>query len=195
MCEELNIQSSDALDSDEAGLVDISMKANFRALGARFGKQTQLVAAAIAASDAAQLHQTMRSTGSVSLEAGELGTVEITADDVVITETPREGWAVASEGGESVALDLTITDELRRAGLAREVVRAIQEARKNAGFEVSDRITLWWSSLDSDVMQMWADHADEIAGEVLATAVHNDLGGTINVDVAEFTGSIGIARN
>ena len=195
VCEELNIQSSDALDSDEAGLVDISMKANFRALGARFGKQTQLVAAAIAASDAAQLHQTMRSTGSVSLEAGELGTVEITADDVVITETPREGWAVASEGGESVALDLTITDELRRAGLAREVVRAIQEARKNAGFEVSDRITLWWSSLDSDVMQMWADHADEIAGEVLATAVHNDLGGTINVDVAEFTGSIGIARN
>lgn len=195
VCEELNIQSSDALDSQEAGLVDISMKANFRALGARFGKQTQFVAAAITASDAAQLHATMRSTGSVSLEAGELGTVEITADDVVITETPREGWAVASEGGESVALDLTITDELRRAGLAREVVRAIQEARKNAGFEVSDRITLWWSSQDSDVMQMWADHAEEIAGEVLATSVHNDLGGTINVDVAEYSGSIAIARN
>ena len=195
VCEELNIQSSDALDSDEAGLVDISMKANFRALGARFGKQTPLVANAITAADAASLHASLRNMGTASLEAGELGTVEITPDDVVITETPREGWAVASEGGESVALDLTITDELRRAGLAREVVRAIQEARKNAGFEVSDRITLWWSSLDSDVMQMWADHADEIAGEVLATAVHNDLGGTVNVDVAEFPGSIGITRN
>ena len=195
VCEELNIQSSDALDSDEAGLVDISMKANFRALGARFGKQTPLVANAITAADAVSLHASLRNMGTASLEAGELGTVEITPDDVVITETPREGWAVASEGGESVALDLTITDELRRAGLAREVVRAIQEARKNAGFEVSDRITLWWSSLDSDVMQMWADHADEIAGEVLATAVHNDLGGTVNVDVAEFPGSIGITRN
>ena len=195
VCEELNIQSSDALDSDEAGLVDISMKANVRALGARFGKQTPLVANAITAADAASLHASLRNMGTASLEAGELGTVEITPDDVVITETPREGWAVASEGGESVALDLTITDELRRAGLAREVVRAIQEARKNAGFEVSDRITLWWSSLDSDVMQMWADHADEIAGEVLATAVHNDLGGTVNVDVAEFPGSIGITRN
>jgi isoleucyl-tRNA synthetase len=92
-------------------------------------------------------------------------------------------------------LDLTITDELRRAGLAREVVRAIQEARKNAGFEVSDRITLWWSSLDADVEHMWADHTDEIAGEVLATVVHNDLGGTVNVDVPDFPGSVGIARN
>lgn len=195
VCEELNIQSSDALDADEAGLVDISMKANFRALGARFGKQTPLVANAITAADAAALHSAMRIAGSVSIEAGELGTVEITADDVVVTETPREGWAVASEAGESVALDLTITDELRRAGLAREVVRAIQEARKNAGFEVSDRITLWWSSLDSDVMQMWADHADEISGEVLATTVHNDLGGTVNVDVPECPGSVGITRN
>ena len=153
------------------------------------------MANAITAADAAALNTALRSTGSASLEAGELGTVTITAEDVVITETPREGWAVASEGGESVALDLTITDELRRAGLAREVVRAIQEARKNAGFEVSDRISLWWSSLDSDVVQMWADHADEIAGEVLATAVHNNLGGTVIVDVAEFPGSIGIARN
>jgi isoleucyl-tRNA synthetase len=195
VCEELNIQSSDALDADEAGLVDISMKANFRALGARFGKQTPLVANAITAADAAALHSAMRIAGSVAIEAGELGTVEITADDVVVTETPREGWAVASEAGESVALDLTITDELRRAGLAREVVRAIQEARKNAGFEVADRITLWWSSLDSDVMQMWADHAEEIAGEVLATTVHNDLGGTVNVDVPEFPGSVGITRN
>ena len=195
VCEELNILSSDALDADEAGLVDISMKANFRTLGARFAKQTPLVANAIAAADAGQLHALIRSAGSATLEAGELGTVSITAEDVVVTETPREGWAVASEAGESVALDLTITDELRRAGLAREVVRGVQEARKNAGFEISDRISLWWSTDDADVIQMWADHATEISGEVLATEVTRGAGGVVPVEVADVQGSIGITRN
>ncbi|CAB4890355.1 MAG: isoleucine--tRNA ligase [Actinobacteria bacterium] len=195
VCEELNILSSDALDADEAGLVDISMKANFRTLGARFAKQTPLVANAIAAANAAELHMLIRSAGSASLEAGELGTVSITAEDVVVTETPREGWAVASEAGESVALDLTITDELRRAGLAREVVRGVQEARKNAGFEISDRISLWWASDDAEVVQMWADHATEISGEVLATEVTHGAGGSVVVEVADVQGSIGITRN
>ena len=195
VCEELNILSSDALDADEAGLVDISMKANFRTLGARFAKQTPLVADAIAAADAGQLHALIRSAGSATLEAGELGTVSITAEDVVVTETPREGWAVASEAGESVAIDLTITDELRRAGLAREVVRGVQEARKNAGFEISDRISLWWSTDDADVIQMWADHATEISGEVLATEVTRGAGGVVSVEVADVQGSIGITRN
>ena len=57
----------------------------------------------------------------------------MSADEVLLTETPREGWAVATEGGETVALDLAITPELRRAGLAREVVRLVQEARKTSG--------------------------------------------------------------
>ena len=64
----------------------------------------------------------------------------------MLTETPREGWAVVTAAGETVALDLTITEELRRAGLAREVVRLVQEARKAAGFEVTDRVALVWSA-------------------------------------------------
>ena len=66
----------------------------------------------------------------------------MSADEVLLTETPREGWAVATEAGETVALDLTVTPELRRAGLAREVVRLVQEARKTGGLEVTDRIDL-----------------------------------------------------
>ena len=66
--------------------------------------------------------------------------------DLVVTETPREGWTVASGGGLTVALDLTLTPELERAGLVREVVRLVQEARKNTGLEVSDRIELWWTA-------------------------------------------------
>ena len=63
-------------------------------------------------------------------------------DEVILSERPREGWSVVNEQGETVALDLELTPELRRAGLAREVVRMIQEARKTGGFEVSDRIAL-----------------------------------------------------
>ena len=61
---------------------------------------------------------------------------------MIVSERPREGWSVVNEQGETVALDLEITPELRRAGLAREVIRMIQEARKASGFEVSDRIAL-----------------------------------------------------
>ena len=67
-------------------------------------------------------------------------------DEVIVSERPREGWSVVNEQGETVALDLELTAELRRAGLAREVVRMIQEARKTSGFEVSDRIALSWAA-------------------------------------------------
>ena len=195
VCEELNIGSTDALDSDEAGFVDISMKANFRALGQRFGKQTPLVAKAIADADAALILAAIRQEGVWNADVRDLGSVEIGADDVIVTETPREGWAVATEAGESIALDLVITDELRRAGLAREVVRAIQEARKNAGFEISDRISIWWTSTDEEARLMWAAHGDEIAAEVLATSVTQSSGGTFAVQVPELQLDLAITRN
>ena len=68
-----------------------------------------------------------------------------TADDVIISERPREGWSVVNEHGETIALDLHLTPELVRAGLAREVIRLVQEARKGNGYDVSDRIVLSWS--------------------------------------------------
>jgi len=75
---------------------------------------------------------------------------------------------VATEAGESVALDLHIDDALRRAGIAREVVRTLQEGRKNAGLEVSDRITVWWTSDDDDTRAAVEVHSPLISGEVLA---------------------------
>ena len=66
------------------------------------------------------------------------------ADDVIVTQTPRAGWTVAADAGETVALEIQITPELRREGLAREVIRLIQDARKADGLDVSDRIELWW---------------------------------------------------
>ena len=132
-----------ALSETEGKLVDLTAKANFRALGRRFGKDTQQVATAIAAADAGELAAALRGAGRASLSVAGLGDVEVSADDVVLTETPREGWAVAREG-ETVALDLTLTDALVRAGLAREVVRLIQEARKASGYDVTDRVEIAW---------------------------------------------------
>jgi isoleucyl-tRNA synthetase len=168
---ELNVLAVEPLSSAGADLVDFSAKGNFRALGKRFGKQTPVVAAAIAAADAAVLAASLKSTGTATVVVD--GTdVEVTEADVLLSERPKEGWSVVNEQGETVALDLEVTPELRRAGLAREVVRTLQEARKNAGLEVSDRIRVWLTSTDTELTDALGKHADEIAREVLAVELN-----------------------
>jgi isoleucyl-tRNA synthetase len=171
LAEELNVGSVVSLggpgDATTDELVHVSIKANFRSLGRRFGKGTQPVAAALAVADPVALTQALRSTGAASIDVGG-GPVQIGPDDVVITETPREGWAVATDAGETLALDLHLTPELLRRGLAREVVRLVQEGRKSAGLEVSDRIELWLDTADADLAEALDEHGSEIAAEVLA---------------------------
>ncbi|RKS84290.1 isoleucyl-tRNA synthetase [Motilibacter peucedani] len=165
--EELNVQREGALSGDE-GLVTRTAKPNFRALGKRFGKRTPVVAAAVSASDPAAL----LASHEVVVE-GETLTLE--PDDFTVTETPKEGWAVASEPGLTVALDLTLTPELVRAGLAREVVRLVQDLRKASGLEVSDRISLWWQA-SGDLAAALEEHAGLVSAEVLATAYQSGRG-------------------
>ncbi|MFK0289594.1 isoleucine--tRNA ligase [Streptomyces sp. NPDC090442] len=166
IAEELNVSSLAALSHVGGSLVDTTAKANFRALGRRFGKGVQAVAKAIAAADAAALSLALRE-GTAGVEVdGE--TVALTPEEVIITETPREGWSVASDAGATVALDLEITPELRRAGLARDAIRLIQEARKNSGLDVADQIALRWTTTDDEVRTALTDHAPLIADEVLA---------------------------
>ena len=163
VAEELNVLAFEELGGD---LVQHSAKGNFRALGKRFGAQTPAVAAAVAAADAGKLAASLRDTGSATVTVD--GTdVAVSLDEVVVTETPKEGWAVVTDAGETVALDLELTPELRRAGLAREVVRLVQEARKTSGFEVTDRVALRWQA-DGELAEALREHADLVAGEVLA---------------------------
>ena len=164
--EELNVVAFEPLGG--AGeLVDVTAKPNFRTLGKRFGARTPAVAAAVAASDARALAAALRAAGTASVEVdGEA--VVLGPDDVFVTETPRVGWAVVTDGEETVALDLEITPELRRAGLAREVVRLVQEARKASGFDVSDRIALWWQASSEELAAALREHAALVADEVLA---------------------------
>ncbi|MEV6130155.1 isoleucine--tRNA ligase [Streptomyces violaceusniger] len=165
--EELNVSSLASLSEVGGSLVDTTAKANFRALGKRFGKGTQPVAKAIAEAEAAALSVALREGNASVVVDGE--TVALSPDEVIITETPREGWSVASDAGATVALDLEITPELRRAGLARDAIRLIQEARKNSGLDVADRIALRWETADEELRQALTDHAGLIADEVLAT--------------------------
>ena len=170
--QELRDQVADELNAlrfeELAGeLVDRSAKGNFRALGKRFAKRTPDVAAAIAGADAGALAASLRETGAATVHVdGEA--VQVSADEVLLTETPREGWAVATEGAETVALDLTITPALRRAGLAREVVRLVQDARKTSGLLVTDRVELRWET-DGELAEALREHAELVATEVLAT--------------------------
>ncbi len=165
---ELNVLQIEPLGTAENELVSVTAKANFRALGKRFGKQTPVVAAAVAAADPHTLQQALSLTGRAEVIV-DGDPVIIEPDEVVLTETPREGWAVHHDAGESIALDLTLTPHLRRLGLARDVVRQVQEARKTSGFDVSDRIEVRWAATD-ELREALIEHSEVIAAEVLATS-------------------------
>ncbi|MFI6478066.1 isoleucine--tRNA ligase [Nonomuraea sp. NPDC050663] len=174
--DELNVQELHDLSGYDADLVSFTVKPNFRALGKRFGSQTKLVASAVTAADPAALAGALRSGSPVTIEVEELGTVTLEADDVIVTEQPKAGWAVETGAigtgtGETVALDLAITDELRRAGLLREVIRLVQDARKSTGLSITDRIELWWSSSSEDLAAALRSSGQTVADEVLASSL------------------------
>jgi isoleucyl-tRNA synthetase len=163
--DELNVH---ALEELEGELVDYTVKPNFRSLGARFGSSTQAVARAVSAADPAALAGVILGGGSFTVDVPGLGPVSLSESDVIVTQTPREGWAVASDAGETVALDVVVTPALRAEGLAREVVRLVQDARKSDGLDVTDRIVLRWSASSPELTSALSAHGSWVATEVLA---------------------------
>ena len=168
IADELNvIELADIADAD-GDLVNISVKANFKSLGAKYGKEVQDIAKAIAATDATTLVKTLRANGATTV-----ATWKIELEDLVITEVPKSGWMVASHEGESVALDLALSQELIDAGNVREVIRFIQERRKSDGFEISDRIKVRWNT-DAAIVSAITEAAKHISDEVLALEFTHD---------------------
>jgi isoleucyl-tRNA synthetase len=167
--DELNVVDLANL-ADTGELIELSVKPNFRALGRRFGGATQTVATAIAAIEPAELVADLRSGRAQLTVDGQL--IELTEDDVIVSESPRSGWAVSTGGSDTVALDLELTHELRLLGLIRDVVRFVQEARKVAGLEVTDRIALCWQVGGSPAAaEAIRAHQPLLMREVLAIAV------------------------
>ena len=171
--DELNVKAIRyATDADELG--NFELKPNYRALGPRFGKDMPQVAEAVGALDAARAASTLRGGGEVHVSVGGREH-PLTADDVQLVLQPLDGYQVERSGSHAVALDTVLDDELRREGLAREIVHAVQNARKEAGLEVEDRIALTLGG-DDELLAAVRDHEAYVTGETLATSLDLDGG-------------------
>lgn len=193
VADELNVKVVASLADAEGELTSISLKANFRNLGKRYGGNTQYVANLLHAQDANLVQNALRTDSIFKILDASLGEIEFTEEDVIITELPKSGWAVASSEGFSVALDLTLNDDLLHEGIAREVVRLLQESRKTSGFEVSNRIVVHWQCSDADTKKAINKHHDWIAAEVLAVTFEESdapLSHQVTSDDLKFVGWI-----
>jgi isoleucyl-tRNA synthetase len=166
--EELNVKAVRYVsEADELGRFEL--KANYRTLGPRFGKEMPQLAAAVASLDASHVAATLRAGGAVGVNIGgkehRLG-----EEDIQLVLQPLDGYQVEAAGTHAVALGLELDDALRQEGLAREIVHAVQGARKDAGLDISDRISLVISG-DEAVVAAAKDHEGYLTGEVLATSV------------------------
>ncbi len=192
---ELNVKSVRYVtDADE--LARFELRPNFKALGPRLGKHMPLAKEAIAGLDGAKANENLKNGEAVRIDvAGE--EFLLTADDVQVVLAPLEGYQLEREGSHAVALDLTITDDLKREGLAREVVHAVQNARKGAGLAVEDRIDLQLGG-DESLIAAAREHEEYLARETLATTVALDVVEEDNGTVTQLDGHelrIKLAKN
>jgi isoleucyl-tRNA synthetase len=177
---ELNVKELDFV-SDEADLVSYSAKPNYRALGPRFGKRMPQVAAAVEALDAAHVARVMADGGEIGINVDGADHT-LGPDDVTLALQPLDGYEVEAEAGHAVALQLELDDELRQEGLAREIVHAVQIARKDAGLEITDRIDLGLGG-DAELLAAARAHEQYLASEVLATSVAYDAEGGAETEI------------
>jgi len=169
--EELNVKELRYVSqADELGSYEV--KPNYRALGPRFGKQMPQVAAAVASLDPDHVARALRDGGRVGISV-DGHDHELDADDLMLAMQPLEGYQLEREGSHAVALELELDDELRREGLAREIVHAVQNARKGAGLQVEDRIELTLGG-DDELLAAARAFEDYLARETLATGVTFD---------------------
>ena len=173
---EVNVKELEFVEAK--GMITKQVKCNFRTMGKKFGKLMKSVNAAVLAMSQDQIAQ-LETDGHLllTLETGENVTVDL--EDVEIYSQDVPGWSVANEGTLTVALDLTITEDLRLEGVARELIRSIQTLRKDSGFEITDRIRVTIPQSD-DNQACLEKYTDYIASQVLANEV--TLGEELSVE-------------
>ena len=168
---EVNVKEIELID-DASGILVKNIKPNFKVLGPRFGKDMRLIASKITNMGPADI-ATIEKEGAIEVDInGKIVTLD--AGDVEISSQDIEGWLVASSGAITVALDVTITEDLRSEGVARELVNRIQNLRKDSGFEVTDKIDVRLQK-DDTIAKAVRENLDYIKNETL----------TANLDVAE----------
>ncbi len=192
VADELNVKELRFVDSaDELG--SYTVKANYRTMGPRFGKQMPAAAAAVAALDPVHVARALRDGAALGINV-DGAEHALSGEDLQLAMAPLAGYQLEREGSHAVALELSLDDDLRREGLAREVVRAVQEQRKQSGLDVSDRIVLVLGG-DPAILDAARAHERYIADETLATSVAydgNGAGTAATVDGREL--SIAVTR-
>lgn len=193
---ELNVKTVDFMESAE-GLVSLVAKPNFKALGPRFQKNSELAATAIRGLSPEAL-SAYRNGESVSIDVAG-STVELAAEDLEVTEESKGDLVVRSENGYTAALDPVLNDDLREEGRARELVNRIQRLRKDSGLEITDRIRLAISGPQE--IRSAADRFREfISGETLAVSLtlgaepEQDLEAKLNIQVDDLEAVIALSR-
>jgi isoleucyl-tRNA synthetase len=161
LLEELNAKELILLE-DEGALVEYRVRPRFDVLGPRLGPELPRLTQLLAGRDPRQVVAELRASGRVVLDGFELS-----AEDLAVEVVPRAGYAAAEEAGYLVAISTEVTPDLAAEGLARELVRRIQTLRKEAGFELSDRIVVYYQG-DPEVEAVFESHGDYIAAETLA---------------------------
>ena len=177
--DELNVKNV-AFIADETELCEVTFKANFKTLGKKCGAKMKAVAAGIAA---------LKSfSGSTTIEG-----IELTADDVLVTRKPKEGLVVASQGAIVVGLETALTPELISEGLAREFVSNVQSMRKEADFEVTQRIALTVEA-DDEMKAALTTHADYVKAETLAVELTFAAAAAEAIDLNGHATKIAVAK-
>lgn len=163
---EINVKEIEYID-DASGVLVKNIKPNFRKLGQQFGAKMKPISVAIQAFEKEQIAQIERD-GKIDIDVdGE--TVTLQLDDVEITSKDIPGWLVASEGGLTVALDITVTEDLKKEGLSRDVVNRLQNLRKSNGFEVQDKIAIRYNTTDEMMAKAMESFGEHIKTETQAT--------------------------
>jgi len=192
--DEVNIKKIEFV-SGSSDVVDRSAKPNFAALGKRLGPLMKPVNQAVRAFGEEEI-STFLNEGSIDVDAGE-ETVTLSGDDIEIVSEGVEGWLVDQSDGVTVALDTTVSEELRLEGLAREVVNRVQNMRKQAGFDVTDRIVMHVEGSDR-IIRAIEKHTGQIRNETLCIELQlapnpgGDLINTFEIDADQFT--VGVAK-
>ncbi len=167
LLEELNVKALSTLE-DEAGIVTFEIKPNLPVLGPRLGHEVGAVRSALGELDAGEVAAAVRAGQSVTVAGHELA-----ADELLVEMREGEGYAVVSEAGYTVGVATAISDELADEGIARELVRHLQDLRREADFELSDRITSWCAGGDT-IARVLAAHGDYVKGETLSVELFTE---------------------
>jgi len=162
--EELNAKKLTLLD-DETGVVRYDVKPNLPVLGKKYGAEVAAIRAGLAALVPAEVAEAVRRGRTVSVAGHDLE-----PEDILLQAQDSAGYAAASDGGYTVAISTTLTPELEDEGFARELVRRIQDMRREAGFDLSDRITTWYSG-DGEISRVMQSQAAYIQAETLSTTL------------------------